>query len=801
MRLGDGAGAADDGGDAGLLVNAALGAIADAAGAVGTGELLGERGEFVLLGQTHAGDVTDDFVGEAAAGVDGLHGGGDMGVDMRLELGEMGVRVIAGNGADFHHEFAQLGDDVEDGAALDGADMQRGVRRVETAVERAFGGETAGFGGHICHGFGGGLHGVHTTTGFAGMAWLAAHGDADGEAAFMGEDGQHEAWFAHDAQRGLEAARADIAHQGVRPFHRCLFIEGDEQVDGLGEFGGHKVWHGSKTAGDEALHVAGTTAIHAAVMLAQGERVRRPRLAIDGHGIDMARECDAACHVRADDGVDVGLGFVRTEAGAVEDAVPVEPLSDKIDQVEIGVPARGVKRHEMAEHFGGSGMGGNNGCDGIHGSTLYARHGTATGATSCRMGSTASGSARMTNKLSPLSLPHRLWRALPAGPRRRALAQATAMLAPRPDRVPPVCRDGMVVAGELSRPSGLGESARLISRALNGMGVPVRGIDVGDGVAFRRGRVELPPPAMPLLLHVNAPMLPLTLLKLPRRLVSGRRVIGYWAWELPTMPPTWQVGLDFVHEIWVLSQFTADAVGQLLPSASRIALRVVPPPVALDPPVASPLTRADFGLPEGAVVTLVSFSLASSFARKNPLAAIAAHKAAFGDRADRILLVKAGHAGAHAEDFDRLREAARGFGNIRFETRMLESADRHALTACADIVLSLHRSEGLGLVPAEAMLLGVPVVATGWSATAEFMDAQSARMVAFRLIPATDPRGVFEAPGAVWAEADVEDAARHLRELADDADVRRRVGEAGRQMAMARLGDAALREAVRGLGL
>ena len=67
----------------------------------------------------------------------------------------------------------------------------------------------------------------------------------------------------------------------------------------------------------------------------------------------------------------------------------------------------------------------------------------------------------------------------------------------------------------------------------------------------------------------------------------------------------------------------------------------------------------------------------------------------------------------------RWRLQAHAGGNVRLHTRDLSRADSHALIACADIVLSLHRSEGFGLVPAEAMLLGKPVVATDWSATAE----------------------------------------------------------------------------------
>ena len=400
---------------------------------------------------------------------------------------------------------------------------------------------------------------------------------------------------------------------------------------------------------------------------------------------------------------------------------------------------------------------------------------------------------------------HRLWRVLPARSRRRLLSHGTALLAPRPDRPPPPVDParGMVVGGEIGRASGLGEAARLMLRGLDALGLPGHALQAGlrvpgdaaeapAGASDARGRL---PPGLPLLLHVNAPLLPAALLRLPRGLLRGRRVIGHWAWELPVTPPDWRAGTAFVHEVWAPSRFTADALEALLPGR----VRVVPYPIAAAPPRPSALGRADFGLPEAAVMTLVSFSLASSFARKNPLAAIAAHREAFGDRADRILVVKTGSADRHADDMAVLRAAAQGAGNIRFETRVLPMADSHALTACADIVLSLHRSEGFGLVPAEAMLLGRAVVATDWSATAEFLDAGCGVPVPYRLVPARDPRGVFEAQGAVWADAEVGAAAQALRDLAGRPERRAMLGAAACVAARERLGAEPLRAALMSL--
>ena len=397
----------------------------------------------------------------------------------------------------------------------------------------------------------------------------------------------------------------------------------------------------------------------------------------------------------------------------------------------------------------------------------------------------------------PLHPLHRAWRLLPPTQRRYLFAHGTALLAPKPDRTPPPAQPGIGVLGELSRPTGLGEGARLMRRALDTLGIPNWGLDVGDrlpGGNLGRLPLEIPPRGVPLVLHENPPSLPWALLRLPRHLIRGRHIVGYWAWELPVVPEIWRLGLRFVHSVWVPSHFTANAIRPILPPG--MPLHIVPHPVAAAPPTPSHLTRADFGLPDNAVITLVSASMASSFVRKNPIAAIAAFKAAFGTRPDRLLLLRLGHADHFPADLATILAAIAGAPNIRIDSRPLPPADRDALTACADIVLSLHRSEGFGLVPAEAMILGIPVIATGWSGNMDFMDASSAALVDFKLVPATDPRGVLAAPGAVWAEPSVVSAAAHLRQLADSADARIAIGLKGKVYASKRLGSEALRQAL-----
>lgn len=374
------------------------------------------------------------------------------------------------------------------------------------------------------------------------------------------------------------------------------------------------------------------------------------------------------------------------------------------------------------------------------------------------------------------SASHTLWRRLPAAMRRQALAKATGWLAPKPSRQSNRAAAGVVIAGELTRASGLGETGRLMAAAAKRLSLPVWTVDLPPPVKSKSEITlpasALPPPGVPLVLHVNAPLLPLALLRLPAVITRNRPIIGYWAWEMPEVPPEWRPALACVNQVWVPSRFTAAVLEPLLPGR----VRVVPPALAVVPPIASPLGRQAFGLPDEAVVVLVSFNLASSFARKNPFAAIAAFRGAFGDRPDRILVMKIAHPEHAPADFARLAQMACA-PNIRLETRTLPPEDRHALTACADIVLSLHRGEGFGLVLAEAMLLGKPVVATAWSGNTDFMDDTNAALVGYRLVPARDDRLVYR---GLWAEPDVAEAAAHLRTLANDPDLRRNMGERAR---------------------
>jgi glycosyltransferase involved in cell wall biosynthesis len=374
----------------------------------------------------------------------------------------------------------------------------------------------------------------------------------------------------------------------------------------------------------------------------------------------------------------------------------------------------------------------------------------------------------------------RLWQRLPQHTRVRILGAASRFVAPLPDRAP---RSGfpIAIAGLFSTASGIGEGARLAYDALDAAGMTPAAFDISG--AFGQAEFDNAPPRRSivpgsggtLLVHHNAPFLPHALWSLGRARIRGRRVIGYGAWEFPRIPVSWLPSLRYLHEVWVPSELTRQAVA----AATDLPVHVVPHP--LPPVTVTPNMRARLGLPADALIVLTAFHMGSAFTRKNPLAAIAAFRRAFGDAPDRMLAIKLVDHGASPIARDELERAIAGAPNIRLINVILPSADMAGLIDAVDIVLSLHRSEGFGLVPAQAMQLGKPVVATGWSGNMDFMNARNSAPVSYDLVPVHDPYdGAFIADGQLWAEANVDHAADWLRRLAAEPELRRGLGETAR---------------------
>ncbi|NCA69470.1 MAG: glycosyltransferase family 1 protein [Sphingobacteriia bacterium] len=257
---------------------------------------------------------------------------------------------------------------------------------------------------------------------------------------------------------------------------------------------------------------------------------------------------------------------------------------------------------------------------------------------------------------------------------------------------------------------------------------------------------------------------------------AGRYNIGYWAWELSHFPDAWLPALAGLDEIWAPSRFIQQAI------AEKTRRPVIWMPLAVEARLTLCVGRAALGLPESAFLFLVLFDFRAFLGRKNPMAAIQAFARAFAcaDQSVALVIKTTGMAEcpqAHADfKVSPLMEDPR----IRLIDRLISDQELKSLINACDCFVSLHRCEGFGRGLAEAMALGKPVIATGYSGNLDFMNPSNACLVDAVLVPV----GAGEYPygeGQVWAEADVEMAADFMRRLAADPLLASEIGARARR--------------------
>ena len=345
--------------------------------------------------------------------------------------------------------------------------------------------------------------------------------------------------------------------------------------------------------------------------------------------------------------------------------------------------------------------------------------------------------------------------------------------APGADGPPPL---GVNVAGYLRTGLGVGEAARLYVAALEAAQIPVRTetTDPGlpkpkrTGFEDRRPAVEYPFN----LVCVNAFELPDFARRIGAGFFEDRVTIGNWAWEASTVPDSWDEAFSLVDEIWTYS----DYVTSVLAAAAPVPVVTLPQPV-LTPRVAD--RPPDLGLAE-AFTFLFTFDFFSTTRRKHPVGLVDAYTRAFGPGDGTQLVIKTFNGDAKPESLRELLHAAGDRPDVHVVDRYLPVEEKNALVARADCYVSLHRSEGFGLSLAEAMLLGKPAVATGYSGNLQFMTPANSWLVGYELTKVGPGSAIYPAD-AEWADPDVDHAAAVLREVRAGGDGVRERAERGRR--------------------
>jgi glycosyltransferase involved in cell wall biosynthesis len=346
---------------------------------------------------------------------------------------------------------------------------------------------------------------------------------------------------------------------------------------------------------------------------------------------------------------------------------------------------------------------------------------------------------------------------------------------PRISRAAP---PGINVAGYFDYQAGVGQIARGTRRALAEARIPTAEIPVDQDPWARvaHGRIYQPA-GMPYpitLIHETPQGMPRAWQLLPLAAAEGSVKIGYWFWELAHFPLSLADRFAYLDEVWAPSRFCQRSFDAL----TTIPVRYVPPCVLA--PSMAPAERARYGLDDGRFYFFFSLDTRSIPERKNPFAAIDAF-VLMSRRAQRdVGLLLNINAAQHDPDLlAALRKRASG-APIVLRTAPLQREEVEALLATCDAYLSLHCSEGLGLMLIEALYLQKPVIATAYGGVTDFFDESTGYPVGYALTRLNRDLGPYPC-GAVWADPNVEHAAEMMLRVVENPQEAAARATAGRQ--------------------
>jgi glycosyltransferase involved in cell wall biosynthesis len=339
------------------------------------------------------------------------------------------------------------------------------------------------------------------------------------------------------------------------------------------------------------------------------------------------------------------------------------------------------------------------------------------------------------------------------------------------------------VSGYLGHALGLGAAGRGYAQALRAVGVTT------SAASFPLPHLKLPPEldsdygraAFEDILHdgrhgfeivaVNADQLPDFVGQVGEDYFQGPR-IGVWAWETNSIPERWATAYQLVDEIWVYSRYVAENIGAHAP----VPVFPLPPPVQ---PPSEPTQPQRLDVPEDRFLFLFVFDYLSTIERKNPVGLIEAFKRAFAPEDGALLLIKTMNAPLLPLAEEEVLWAAHGRRDIHLIDRSLSRLQRDSLMAACDCYVSLHRAEGFGLTMAEAMAIGKPVIATGYSGNVDFMNAENSYLVDYEIGLVGPDCLIYPADGE-WAYPSIEHAAELMRRVRAEPEQARQIGERAR---------------------
>ena len=272
-----------------------------------------------------------------------------------------------------------------------------------------------------------------------------------------------------------------------------------------------------------------------------------------------------------------------------------------------------------------------------------------------------------------------------------------------------------------------------------------------------------------------------------RYVEPGKYHVGFMYWETDQIPQIFADGLALVDEVWTGSQANFDAIRK---AGVTKPIFIMPQPMQTDIEWPNKYENEDFN-------KFTFYSIFEWTDRKNPEALIKAYLQEFDGEKDVNLIIK-----TYCRNFAYTNKKM-----IRNKIQMIRDSlslkkpptilayldlmDRNQilkLHSTGDCFVSTHRGEGWGLPQVEAMLAGNPVITTGYGGVAEYLKPEMAHILPFEM---TKLRGMthsrFYNDNQYWADVDIKDVRKAMREVFDNKQASRKMGDMGSQFVEERL--------------
>ena len=296
---------------------------------------------------------------------------------------------------------------------------------------------------------------------------------------------------------------------------------------------------------------------------------------------------------------------------------------------------------------------------------------------------------------------------------------------------------GLTIVGYLGAPSGVGQSARNTINSLRDKNISINTINIPTPIdqpdllqIFGGINSFDPGEASRVVCFVNADVwLPHIIESqiLPNNIET---LCGVWAWEIEHFPGYFSSTADHVDQIFAVSNWSARLLNSHLGKnvTSLISLNFLQLLSNLENSFLPRMTKDFIKFVNQCNLEILpnkylyfSFDCHSVVNRKNPYAIFNIWRRVAGYFPEYSLLVK--YSNADHEFDTQLKSFAKSLPRVYLLSGIISYENQQMLIRNSQLVLTLHRAEGLGLLPIEAASHDVPVVYTNYGGFCEILPS------------------------------------------------------------------------------